>query len=128
MKNFIVVLLGSVLLSCSSILPSEDKSGVYMGPIYVDVEYPNDPDNSHSYGAVRVQDIYNDAMGNYIVWDGQSEYFDEAGDLLIILNDSSFNLIVSFELNGKKIQYDSEYERTDGSYIERITGMLEKQQ
>lgn len=98
-----------------------------MGPIYVDVDYPNDPDNSYSYGTIRVQDIYNDAMGNYIVWDGQSEYFDEAGDLLIILNDSSFNQIVSFELTGKKVQYDSEYERTDGSYIQRITGILEKQ-
>jgi hypothetical protein len=127
MKNFIIVLLGSVLFSCSSILPSDDKSGVYMGPIYVDVDRPNDPDNSYSYGTIRVLDIYNDAMGNYIVWDGQSEYFDEAGDLLIILNDSSFNQIVSFELTGKKVQYDSEYERTDGSYIQRITGILEKQ-
>lgn len=127
MKHFILALTGSVLLSCSSILPSDDKSGVYLGPIYVDVEYPNNPDNNTSYGSWEVIDVYNDAMGNYIIWDRESEYFDEAGELLLIVNDSSFNRIVAFELDGKKIQYDSEYERTDGSYKQRITGILEKQ-
>jgi hypothetical protein len=127
MKHIFLVLCGSLLLSCSSILPSDDKSGVYLGPIYVDRVYPNNPDNNTSYGTWHVVDVYNDAMGNYIIWDGESEYFDEAGELLLIVNDSSFNRIVAFELNGKKIQFDSEYEQTDGSYKERITGMLEKQ-
>jgi hypothetical protein len=127
MKHFILAILGSVLLSCSSILPSDDTSGVYMGPIYVDIEYPNNPDYNESYGSWRAQDVYNDAMGNYIVWRGELEYFDEEGELLIISNDSSYNEIVAFEFDGKKLHYDSEYDRTDGSYNQRISGILEKQ-
>jgi hypothetical protein len=127
MKHFILAILGSVLLSCSSILPSDDKSGVYMGPIYVDYEYPNDPDFNGSYGSWQAQDVYNDAMGNYIVWRGELEYFDEEGELLFISNDPSYNEIVAFVLDGKKLHYDSEYESTNGSYNQRISGILEKQ-